>query len=196
MRIGILGGTFDPPHFGHLKLAQTAIEALELDEVILVPAQRNPLKKGKRQASARDRLAMVRLLIESEPKMSVSDIEIARGGPSYMVETLEELQYVRPGEYWLLMGSDTALGFDSWKQPGKILKICRIGLAVRPPENAETLLNRLGERLREAVDLIPMPPLDISASEIRLRVDSKRPVHGQLPPNVLQYIRDHKLYEN
>lgn len=196
MRIGILGGTFDPPHLGHLALARSAIESLELDEVLFVPAHRNPLKRGKRQASARDRLEMVRQLIQNEPKMSVSDIEIARGGPSFTVETLEELQYVRPGDYWLLMGSDSALGFASWKQPARILRLCRIGLAIRPPETAEALLERLHEDIRKAADIVPMPPSEISSTELRLRLQSKRVVRGMIPENVLQYIREHKLYEN
>src|ERR1041384_5745403 len=102
MKIGILGGTFDPPHNGHLAFAEAAVQTLELDEVLFIPANRNPLKPEKRQASAKDRLEMVRLMVEGKPQMAVSDIEIRRGGPSYAVETLDELHFVSPAEYWFL----------------------------------------------------------------------------------------------
>ena len=105
MKTGVLGGTFDPPHYGHLELAKAAKAQLGLDEVMFVPANRNPLKTRK-TASAKHRLRMVELEIEDEEGLSVSDIEITRGGPSYAVDTLEELKMVRPGEYWFIVGAD------------------------------------------------------------------------------------------
>src|SRR5687768_12512146 len=100
MRIGILGGTFDPPHSGHLTFAHAALETLDLDEVIFMPAHRNPQKKGRSVANSKQRLEMVRRLVGGHQKLSVSDLEITRGGPSYTVETLAELQHARPAEYW------------------------------------------------------------------------------------------------
>lgn len=196
MRIGILGGTFDPPHCGHLGLAEAAIDALELEEVLFVPAYRNPLKKGKRQASARERMEMVKLLIEDQPKMSLSDIEMARGGSSYAVDTLDQLHYVKPADYWFLLGSDAVLGIDSWKQPNRLIRLCRLGVAVRPPAVADEVLARLPDDVRKVVDIVPMPPMEVSSSDARFRLSEGRNVHGLLPPNVLKYIRDHKLYEN
>jgi len=114
MRIGILGGTFDPPHIGHLELARAAIDALKLDEVLFLPAHRNPLKRAK-SSPAKQRLEMVQRMVADEPKMAVSDIETSRGGPSYMVETLMELQMVKPGDYWVLLGADAMKTFDEWK---------------------------------------------------------------------------------
>src|SRR3954471_14443433 len=105
MRIGILGGTFDPPHSAHLALAHKALDELRLDEVMFLPVNRNPLKKIK-MSPAKDRLEMVKLAIRDEPNFSVSDIEIARGGPSYAIDTMNELTYARPAEYWFILGSD------------------------------------------------------------------------------------------
>src|ERR1700722_59500 len=107
MRIGVLGGTFDPPHLGHLALARAALRQLELDEVLFLPANRNPLKTGKGGTPAKHRLAMIDLMLKNEPTMAYSDMEITRGGPSYAVDTLNELHAVRPAEYWFLMGADS-----------------------------------------------------------------------------------------
>lgn len=196
MRIGLLGGTFDPPHLGHLALAEAALEALELDEVVFIPAYRNPLKKGKKQASARARMEMVKLLIDGQPKMSMSDIEMARGGSSYAVDTLDQFHYVQPAEYWFLLGSDAALGLENWKQVNRLIRLCRLGVAIRPPAVAEEVLARLPEDVRKVVDIVPMPPMEVSATDLRLRFGSGMNVHGHVPANVLKYIQDHKLYEN
>jgi len=194
MRIGVLGGTFDPPHLGHLEFARAAIEALQLDEVIFVPAHRNPLKKVK-STPAKQRLEMVGQMIKSEPKMSVSDNEISRGGPSYMVETLMELQMVRPGDYWLLLGADAIRGFDQWKNPDKIIKLARIGVAIRPPTLEHEIVNRLRDDLRARTDVVPMKPLDISATELRHRLQIRSgSVAPFLSPAVLQYIKQCHLY--
>jgi len=99
MRIGVLGGSFDPPHRGHLAMAKVALEQLELDEVVFVPANRNPLKDRPVSASGKQRLSMVAAMIADEPQMSVSDMELTRGGLSYAIDTIQELQMVRPGEY-------------------------------------------------------------------------------------------------
>ena len=196
MKIGIFGGTFDPPHKGHLAFAEAALAKLELDEVLFIPANRNPLKRDKRQASARDRLEMVRLMAEENSKFAVSDIEIARGGPSYTIETLEQLQYVQPAEYWFLVGADALKGFDTWKQPEKLLRLCRLGVAVRHPENLADILSMLDVDIREKVDEIPMHPVEISATDIRIRLAKKQSVAPWLVPAVLKYIQDHRLYEN
>src|SRR4051794_25149699 len=103
MKIGILGGTFDPPHTGHLSVARAALEQLELDEVLFLPASRNPLKSRKVVTPAKHRLGMVEALVRNEEKMAVSDMELTRGGISYTVDTLGELHMVQPAEYWFLM---------------------------------------------------------------------------------------------
>src|SRR4051812_6215204 len=169
MRIGILGGTFDPPHAGHLALAGQAIEELQRDELLTPPAARNPLKRVT-NSPAKHRLEMVRRMVEGEPKMAVSDIEISRGGVSYMVETLMELQMVKPGEYWIILGADTVRSFEKWKNPAKILKLCRLGVAIRPPMNETDVTARLTPEVRERIDMIHMKPIDISATTIRDKV--------------------------
>src|SRR5688572_22898053 len=148
MRIGILGGTFDPPHSGHLTFAQAALETLDLDEVIFMPAHRNPQKRNRSVASARQRLDMVRRLVGSHPNLSVSDLEITRGGPSYSVETMAELQHARPAEYWFLVGADALKGFPTWKQPQRLMKMCRLGVALRPPTTKMQVLASIPEEFK------------------------------------------------
>lgn len=194
MRIGILGGTFDPPHIGHLELARAARDQLKLDEVIFLPAFRNPLKRVK-SAPAKQRLEMVQRMVAEEQKMSVSDIEISRGGASYMVETLMELQMVKPGDYWLLLGSDALKGFEQWKNPHKIVKLCRLGVVLRPPTVESEVTGRLGPDLKDRVDLIPMKQVDMSATEVRDRLSKRsKLVAPFLSPAVLQYIKQNHLY--
>lgn len=196
MRIGVLGGTFDPPHAGHLALAEAAKESLNLDEVLFVPAYRNPLKKGRRQASPKDRLEMVRLMIAGRPEMAVSDLEIVRGGHSFTVDTMDELHYVRPAEYWFILGGDALKKIDTWKQPERLLRLARLGVAYRQPESWEDVRSRLRPEFQERVDPIPMKLVEVSSTDIRNRLVAKKPIGAWLAPAVLQYIRDHKLYEN
>lgn len=196
MRIGVLGGTFDPIHKGHLALAEAALSSLNLDEVLFVPANRNPLKTGRRQASARDRMEMVRIATADDPRFAVSDIEIQRGGPSYAVETLRELNQARPAEYWFLLGSDAVKDIGTWRQPEKLLRLCRLGVAVRRPESWENVLSRLKPEYRPYLDPVALDPIDVSASEIRDRLAKKEAVGVWLPAKVLQYIRERHLYES
>lgn len=196
MRIGVLGGTFDPPHVGHLALAEAAIESLKLDELLFVPANRNPLKKGRRQASPKDRVEMVRRMIEDRPKLAVSDLEIARGGHSYAVDTMDELQYVRPAEYWFVLGVDALKDIETWKQPERLLRLCRLGVAYRAPDRWEDVLSRMTPSLREKLDPIEMAPVPTSSTDIRAKVAAGQSLSQMLSPSVLQYIREHHLYEN
>ena len=195
MRIGILGGTFDPPHLGHIALARAAIETLQLDEVMFLPVFRNPLKKSK-QTGARQRLEMVTTAIESEPNVSVSDIEIQRGGASYAVETLQELTYVQPADYWFLLGSDALKTIGQWKQPEKLLRMCRLGVVLRGMTDRDQLLASVPEYVAPAVDWIQMPPVDISATDLRQRILEGKPVAQWMNPKVLQYVQKNKLYRS
>jgi nicotinate-nucleotide adenylyltransferase len=194
MKIGILGGTFDPPHAGHLSLARAAKSALELDEVIWMPAYNNPLKQKSKSSPARQRLEMVRLLVESEVGMAVSDIEITRGGQSYAVDTLSELQYIRPADYWFIVGADSLRTIAKWKQPERLLRLCRLAAAVRPPLNATEALLLVPPQLRPAIDLIEMTPLDVSATEIRSLVGRGQSIERWVAKSVIKYIQENKLY--
>jgi len=194
MKVGVLGGTFDPPHFGHLELARAAIEALELDEVLFVPTSRNPLKLGVKTTSGRHRLGMVQALIANEPKMAVCDVEVVRGGFSYAVETLTELTVAQPGDYWFVVGADAASLIAEWKQPQRLLKLCRLGVVVRPPVDEPTLLRRIPNDFHDRIDMIPMIPLDISATDIRDRIHGGLPTGRLLPDSVHAYIKQNHLY--
>ncbi len=194
MRIGILGGTFDPPHAGHLALAEAAQRELSLDEVLFLPANRNPLKSDRRQTRARHRLEMVRLAIEGREGFSVSDIEIARGGLSFAVDSLKALRQARPAEYWFLLGADGLRTLPTWKRPDKLLKLCRLGVAIRPPETVEEALSRVPPAFRERVDPIPMKPVRMSSTEIREWIEDGRLPPHSVPAKVLQYIRENGLY--
>lgn len=195
MRIGILGGTFDPPHAGHLALAKAAIETLELDEVLFMPASRNPLKH-KPVASAKQRLAMTQVLIKDEPKMAVSDLEISRGGQSYAVETLEELQAVQPADYWFIVGADALKDLTQWKNPDRLLKLCRLAVAVRPPQTETMVRAHIPEEYRDRVDLLNMAPMEIASFDIRDRLARRRPVGSSFPAALLDYVEKNKLYRN
>jgi nicotinate-nucleotide adenylyltransferase len=195
MKIGILGGTFDPPHNGHLALGHTALEQLGLDEVMYLPAFRNPLKKLK-QTPARVRLDMVQLAIRDEPKFSVSDIDIMRGGPSYALDTVSELIHVQPAEYWFIMGSDSLKTISEWKQPEKLLKHCRLGVVLRSKQDKGQLLEPLPVYVPPAIDWIEMPPVEISSTELRQLLDRGRVTDPWIKPQVLQYIAKNHLYRS
>lgn len=195
MRIGIFGGTFDPPHTGHLALAKAAQEQLELDEVIFLPAARNPLKSRRATASGKDRLEMVRRLIDSEEKMAVSDMELTRGGMSYTVDTLGELHMIQPAEYWFLLGADALRGLPDWKNPQRVLRLCRLAVAIRPPTTPNDVMARLPEEYRGKVDIVKMSPMDVSSTEIRDRIADGRGTLNWVPQRVLHYIQANKLYK-
>ena len=195
MRIGILGGTFDPPHYGHLKLAEAAIEALDLDEVILLPANINPFKQQKRISSSKDRAAMLQLLQKKNAKLSFSDMEITRGGVSYTVDTLGELQMVHPGEYWFILGADAVGNFVEWKNPQRILRLCRLAVAIRPPFNKDDLQLQLPEEFRDKIDVIEMTATEESSSAIRDKVIRGVTIQNLTTPEITEYIRNNKLYK-
>lgn len=196
MRIGILGGTFDPPHLGHLSLAKAAIEQLNLDEVMFMPANRNPLKTRKLETKPEDRMGMLEALVRGsdDPKLSLSDLEITRGGPSYAVDTLSELQMARPADYWFLMGSDSMKTLGEWKQPQRLIKLCRLGLVLRPPATEDQVISRIPPEFAAAVDFIQMPSVDISSSELRDRLALRKPTNPWLTSDVIKYIHSHRLY--
>jgi nicotinate-nucleotide adenylyltransferase len=194
VRIGILGGTFDPPHEGHLALARAALKSLQLDEVLFLPAHRNPLKRGARQSPPTQRLEMVRLAVEGEPGLAVCDIEIARRGLSYAVDTLEQLHLVRPAHYWFILGGDAVQQIGTWRRPDKLLRMCRLAVAPRPPERFEDVVARLPPDVRARADPIELSPVNISSSEIRDRLARRIDVSAWVPKNVLQYIRENRLY--
>ena len=194
MRIGIFGGTFDPPHNGHLALARACMKELALDELLFLPAAQNPLKAQGPKASARDRLAMLGLLVAGEDEMGVLDIEIQKGGPSYTVDTMTDLQMVQPADYWFLLGADALKGISDWKNPTKLLRLCRLGVVLRPSQTDADVVTRFGEPYRDRVDVVRMTPVDVSSTELRQRLARGQTIAQYVPQAILAYIDEKELY--
>jgi nicotinate-nucleotide adenylyltransferase len=195
LRIGILGGTFDPPHLAHLALAQAGIDHLELDEVIFMPVSKNPLKH-KPIASAKQRFAMTEILLENQTRMAVSNLEMVRGGPSYAVDSMAELQAAQPADYWFLIGADALKDLKQWKNPDRLLKLCRLAVAIRPPLIEAEVRARMPEEFKDKIDLIHMEAMDIASFEIRDRLARHKPLGNMIPEPVLEYIRQNDLYRS
>ena len=186
-RIGVFGGTFNPPHLGHLVLAECARDELGLDEVHLVLAARPPHKDVEDDPGPEERLALCRAAVAGdEGRLVVSDVELRRDGPSYTADTLETLSGERPdASFVLLLGGDAAAGLESWSRPRDVLRFAAIGVAERGPdthERARATVARLGHPDR----LVPfrMPSLALSSTEIRARVRAGRTIRHLVPPDV------------
>lgn len=190
-----MGGTFDPPHLTHVAIARAAMDQLELDEVIFIPAARNPLKTTTSGVSAKRRMAMVKLMIADEEGMSVSDIELSRPGPSYTIDTLTEMQVANPGSYWFILGSDAAASLKSWKSAEKLTKFCRFAVALRPPHDESTLRRYVPELILPFVDAITFQPSMLSATLVRQNIERGRDEAHHLHPAVWNYIQENHLYE-
>lgn len=189
-RIGLFGGTFDPPHRAHLELARTALQALGLDEVRWIPAGQ-PWQKSRAVTAAPHREAMVREAIAGEPGFVLERCELQRSGPTYTLETVIELQAREPHARWvLLIGQDQFAGLHTWNGWRELLG--RVGLAVA--NRPGVVLPVDAEVRRVAHDAVPLPMLDISSSDIRRRVRDGEPVDHLVPPAVARYIARHQLY--
>lgn len=187
-RIGILGGTFDPPHNGHIAIARAALKELGLSRIIFIPAKIPPHKMKRIIASPEHRTAMLRLAVEGYPGFEVSDIELGREGPSYTVDTLDELKKLYPDdELLLIIGADNVSEMEGWYQPLRILSLASVAAANRPefwPSG----------RFADRVINFWMPPMDVSSTEIRNRLRAGFPVTGMVPSGVEDYIIRNRLY--
>jgi nicotinate-nucleotide adenylyltransferase len=197
-RIGILGGTFDPIHLGHLLLAEETGQRLDLDRVIFVPAGIPWRKAGRSISPPADRLAMVGLAIAGNPRFEVSSIETERKGPSFTVETLRALKNVLPpdAEIWFILGSDALFDLPNWKWPEQIVAEARLAVANRNEVSDHDLaqLERLIAGVQERIDFVPMPAIGISSSEVRRRIEDGRTIRYWVPAEVERYAREHRLY--
>ena len=201
-RIGILGGTFDPPHLGHLLIAETARVALELESVLFLPAGEPWLKSDQRVTPAEHRLRMVELAVADNPDFHVSDREIRRTGATYTVDTLRELceAHSRDTDFYFIVGSDVLDQFHRWKEPDCILELCRLAVIERPGGPADGI-ESLSERFPDAVSsgavvAVAGPRVDFSASELRRTLAAGQSVRYQVPDAVAEYIKRHGLYHN
>jgi nicotinate-nucleotide adenylyltransferase len=191
-RIGVFGGTFDPPHVGHLALAEWAREALRLDRVIFMPAARPPHKRHRRLTPAADRVTMTRLAVRGNRAFAVSALEVRRTGPSYTVDTLRALQRAHPrAALYLLIGEDSLGEFHSWHAPDEILRLARLAVAGRPGARAARTRPRTAPG---RIVWLRNPGLQVSSSGIRARARAGRSVRYFVPDAVARYIAARGLY--
>ena len=197
-RVGVLGGTFDPPHLAHLVLAAAARAALSLDRVLFVPAG-DPWRKADRAVTpAVTRLRLVEAAVASAlPWAEVSAIEVERAGPTYTLDTFEALAADDPdAAWWFLLGGDALADLPHWHEPERLVERVRFGLAQRPGSGLDAGGLDALPGLRDRVDLVPMPALDVSASELRARVGRGEPAAPLLPKPVRRLIDELGLYRD
>ena len=198
MKVGILGGTFDPVHVGHLSIAEVALEQGSLDRILFVPAGHPRLKQAEPVASVEHRLEMVRLATANNPRFNVCDLEAFRPGPTYTVDTLTELSNeLGPDlELVFILGLDVLRKLDMWKDPGRVLRLCQIIVFDRPGEQNFDWSDfyRKVPEANQRVRVVTAPPMDISATELRHNIAVGIEVEGQIPKSVVGYIQDQRLY--
>jgi nicotinate-nucleotide adenylyltransferase len=196
-QVGVLGGTFDPVHYGHLAIAEEARACVPLDIVLFVPARVQPLRQGERISAPEHRAAMLERAILGNPAFRLSRVEFERPGPSYTVDTIARLreQYPRGTEFYFIAGSDAFAELPRWKDPERLITLCRFVVFPRPgdPHDVRELFLQF-PGLRERTIFLEGPRLDISGSDLRRRVRQGRPIRYQLPDAVEEYIRSHRLY--
>lgn len=193
--LGVLGGTFDPIHYGHLVAAEEARHTFGLDIILFIPCGQPYHKPTPPTASAEDRYEMTRLAAASNPFFEVSRLEIDRGGPSYTVDTVAALQQARPNcSLHLILGTDAVEELSTWKRPEELLRQCRVIIVSRPGASWEQAEAALPPAHAEHVHRLEIPGLDISSTDLRQRAAQGRPLRYLVPDAVEQYIRQHGLY--
>lgn len=198
-KIGIMGGTFDPIHLGHLQMAYESLIQAELDQVLFMPSKVPPHKRGQMISGEQHRARMICLAIQKQSKFRYSDFELLREGTTYTAETLRLLQQQHPEQdYYFILGGDSFLQIENWYQPEEImaraviLAISRDGLSAGQMQHrAEELTKRYHARIQ----MIKMPQMNISSSEIRDRVRQGQDITGLVPDVVAEYIQEHSLYQ-
>jgi nicotinate-nucleotide adenylyltransferase len=192
VQLGLFGGSFDPPHTGHLLIAQDALEALALDRLLVVPAARQPLK-GPEQTSPEHRLAMVQACFRHMPRVEVDPVEIRRGGLSYMVDTVEDVLRRWPtAQIHLLVGSDVVPTLPRWKESARLLGLVR--LVVLHRDTAGSVAAEQEIHGAQSVRWLSTRRVDVSSTEIRARVRAGRSLQGFVPESVATYIASTGLY--
>jgi nicotinate-nucleotide adenylyltransferase len=197
MRLGFIGGTFDPPHFGHLILAEVARDQLALDQVFFLPAGQPPHKPGRPISPVVHRLAMTELAIADNPFFALNRTDADRPPPHFTYTLLPLLREQYPqGECWLILGGDSLRDFATWREPGQIISQCRLAVLPRPGATVDwDSLETAVPGVRAAVDLLTGPSVDIAGTEIRDRIGAGRSIRYLTLPAVLDYIEEHQLYD-
>jgi len=194
--LGILGGTFDPPHYGHLALAENGRAQLGLDRVLFVPAGQQPLKLDQDITPAHHRAAMVEAAIVDNPAFALSRVDLDRPGPHYTTDTLALLQETHPqATLFFLIGSDSLAQLDAWHDPAGIVQRARLAVMQRPGREVDmTRLEQAVPGIGKRLVWLDTPCLDIAASDLRRRVRQGLPLRYLVPPPVAAYIHKHRLY--
>lgn len=198
-KIGIMGGTFDPIHYGHLILAQNALDTFGLDDILFIPSGTPWLKESTKVLSKNKRVSMTGIAIEDNPRFALSTIEIDREGNSYSYETVNELKRIDPdAAYYFIMGADSLLKLESWKCPDLLMKECTILAAVRDDCDQTGLQKQIAyltEKYGADIEILPSPRIDISSTQIREMIAEGKSVRYMMPDNVITFIRRNHLYE-
>jgi nicotinate-nucleotide adenylyltransferase len=199
MKIGVLGGTFDPVHLGHIMMAEEARKSLGLTEVLLVPAGQPMTRSNERLASAEHRLQMLRLAVAGRSYLKVSTVEIDRPGPSYTVDTITELrrQHEVKDEIFFILGCDSLAQLPIWREPARIISMCILVAVPRPgwPKPSMKALETDIPGISKRVIFLEKPNVDISATSIRERVAQGETIDRLVPGAVADYIKKHGLYQ-
>ena len=198
MRLGLYGGTFDPVHVGHLLLAEQCREQCELDEVRFLPAGSPPHKQGAAITPGKARAEMLEFAVAGMPQFRIDRRELQRAGPSYTVETLQQLHDEdATRDLFFLIGADSLTDLPTWREPQRILELATV-VAVnrgdRPLPDLSTLTAHLGATAAARIRLVTMPGIDLSATDLRRRLQQGRSIRFMVPRAVEAYIADHRLY--
>lgn len=197
-KIGIMGGTFDPPHLGHLLSAEYTAAELELERVIFIPTGLKAYKSADNAASAADRYAMTAAATAANEKFDISDIEIRNAGINYTGDTLEKLHGIYPGtHFYFIVGADSLDYMDEWHEPEKLFRLCTVAAVGRPGFDKTQIFDKaesLKRRFNADIRYIDMPQIDISSSEIKNRIKAGKSVRYMVPGCVEEYIKREQLY--
>lgn len=197
-RKGIMGGTFNPIHLGHLLLAETAKEAFKLDEILFIPSGQSYMKDTAEIAAKEMRLEMTRLAIVDNPDFRLSAIEVEREGNTYTFETLLTLREREPDtEFYFIAGADSLYNMETWKHPHIVFHNCTVLAAVRDNMHKEELqkqIQYLKEKYNAVIYLLPLKEITISSTDIRNKWKQKKSIRYMVPKTVIDYMREHHLY--
>ncbi|MCD6161796.1 MAG: nicotinate-nucleotide adenylyltransferase [candidate division Zixibacteria bacterium] len=187
-KLGVLGGTFNPPHIGHLILAQSALEHYQLEKILFIPAAKQPHKQNRDIISVESRFRMMQLAIEKDNRFEISDIEIKRPGLSYTCDTLTELKSLYPeAKLYLIIGGDNISDMETWKDPEEIFSTVEVVAAKRPDSHPEGIYS-------SRIALFDMPQIDVSSTMIRRLVKEGKSISYLVPVEIEKYIKKHQLY--
>lgn len=197
-RVAIMGGAFDPLHYGHLVTAQTVYDSFDVDKVVIMPLGEAP-HKNMSSATAEERYEMIKAAVADNPAFAVSSMEIERKGKTYTVDTLSEIKKNNPNtEIYFVMGADEITSVERWKQPEKLLKMCDFIAVTRPGFDNEKVKNKIDSIRKKYgcnIFFLEVPSLDISSTELREKIRSGKNVKYLIPKETEKYIADHDLYK-